>query len=442
MHDPFAIIGGSVASLVAALTAARRGRDVALYMDPARPGGSFGGVRTPDGRRFDLGSRLFELDYEAVDPRPIDSFDPAIDTHRPFIRTIAAFIHELMGPTLRPARTPELWLHHRRIACPLMTADIATLPPILTATDRSTIRTEAQARLDPPRPQETPTLEQASLAQHGPRLHALLIEPLCAKQHPAWRDVLATERRKLWVALFHASTVHQAFSRIPPAFRPHRPFTTTTTNQLHPFVDRLFAAVKASRRITITEVGALTRLEPERAGTLSLRFACGTRLDTPPQLCAIGAPPAQVFPAAGLPWRPEIITASILWTEVPAAAIRSRPSTLLIPDPNTPILRISPACPGNVFAIEFGASKPDDATAERVLAETGIVRPGTRATPVHQLSGPARPTPTLANRLAFEAAAASLQAAGLNLLAGTRRFGFDGLNDQIADGLHFGATRC
>jgi hypothetical protein len=61
----------------------------------------------------------------------------------------------------------------------------------------------------------------------------------------------------------------------------------------------------------------------------------------------------------------------------------------------------------------------------------------------HQVSGPAQVAPTMANRIAFEIALRGLEPFPGILLGGARRFGFDGLNDQIADALyHLGATLC
>ena len=78
MPERLTIIGGSVAGLVAALEAGRRGQAVDLYLDPSHIGGSFAGIEA-NGRRLDIGSRLFELDYENAEAQtlPIALLDPA-----------------------------------------------------------------------------------------------------------------------------------------------------------------------------------------------------------------------------------------------------------------------------------------------------------------------------------------------------------------------------
>src|SRR5262245_5851331 len=125
---PLDIVGGSVGCLVAALTAARGGRSVRLYMNPARAGGSFAGLAIRQ-RRLNLGVRLFELDYEdsAETRRPISTFDPERDNHRPFIDAVAATLRDLLADDLVPATTPELWLSGRRGQCIHFTADVSQL---------------------------------------------------------------------------------------------------------------------------------------------------------------------------------------------------------------------------------------------------------------------------------------------------------------------------
>ena len=198
-------------------------------------------------------------------------------------------------------------------------------------------------------------------------------------------------------------------------------------------------------RIAVIPAGPVKQLSFDRAGAVRIRFAGLPELRLPGEQCAIGDAPEQVFAAAGLPYKPERITTSILWVDVAESDVDDAPSALTVCDPELPVLRISGAgsMPGaRCFAIEFGCLPPSAAAAAAALRQTGVVRRHAVVKPVHQVSGPAQTVPSAANRQAFEAARTVLAAFRGTLLGGARRFGFDGLNDQIADALYFGATRC
>ena len=443
MPDRRTIVGGSVASLAAALIAARAGHAVDLYLDPPRVGGSFAGIEA-GGRRLDLGCRLFELDYEPAPPAP---FDPASGTHRPLIAPIAAFIRGIMEDELRPAAEPEMWINKHRTRCVLMTVNTAALPAALAPKDR--IRILQELRALPAAAAQDDTIKAASLSQHGARLHALLIEPLCVKQYGAWPDVLAAERRKLWMALFHRQTLIETFSGAPIKFRPHRPFTTTRSGVAHPFVHRLHQALIAQPGVAIHKAGPLTRIEFNRDGDATMHFAQrGISIRAPAETTAIGVPPAQLFAAASIPYAPERLKSSILWVDVPRRDIRRLPSSLMVCTPTFSPFRISAAgqseAGDQTIAIEFGAAPPSLEAARTTLRRTGVIAAEAPVTPVHQITAASQTAPTAINRDRFNHAATSLRAQGMRaaILGSARRFGWDSLNDQIADAIHYGAARC
>jgi hypothetical protein len=446
MTDRLTIVGGSVASLATALVAARAGRPVSLFLDPARLGGSFGGVQA-GARRLDLGVRLFELDYErsATCCLPLHSFDPGRHTHRPFIADIAAFIRSILPDTLRRAAAPEMWINGVRTRCPLMTVDLTDFPSALSELDRRLI-VEQLYTIAPP--QEHDTLYAASLGQHGARLHALLTETVCAKQYQGWRATIPSERRKLWAALFHPRTLLEAFTGAPIGFRPHRPFFTTASGGAHPFIARLFGAVAARPDIAIIPSDPLSHLAPGPGDTLLLRFGVAPPIAVPAETTVIGMPPEPLFAAADIPYAPQRVTTSILWVDVPEHDVVRPPSTLLLADPALAAFRVSAvgsAPTGDqTFAIEFGAAAPSLDAARAALLHTGIIRDGARLSEIHRLTGPAQSAPIPANRSAFIMALDRFRALapGAAILGGARRFGWDSLNDQITDALHFGATRC
>lgn len=435
-----AVVGGSIAGLAAAIVAARAGRLVDLYLEPARVGGSFAGI-TAAGRRFDLGCRLFELEYEASPHTP---FDSDCGTHRPLIQDIAAFISGILGDDLRPAAEPEIWINATRTRCPLMTTNLADFPAALAPADLEVIRAElAHARFAEP----GADLRSASIAQHGARLHDRLIEPLCLKQTPAWGDIPAVHRRKLWMALFHPETLRQAFHHNPMAFRPHRPFTTTRHGTAHPFVDRLHQAACNEPGITCIPVASLTRLGCGADGALTLHFGSGAHVVLSGGATVLALPPEQLFRAAGAVYAPDRLTAAILWVDVPEADLLTLPSSLLVCDPALAPFRISGAgCTPDghrTLAIEFGAAVPCLEAAVTALRATGVVRDRAVIRPVHQVVAPAQVAPTAANQLRFNQAFAHLQTLGPRcaVLGNARRFGWDSLNDQLADAIHFGASR-
>ena len=64
--SPVVVVGGSVASLVAADALAAAGRSVELHLPESGVGGGFTPI-TLSGRRLELGARLIELSYD-VEP--------------------------------------------------------------------------------------------------------------------------------------------------------------------------------------------------------------------------------------------------------------------------------------------------------------------------------------------------------------------------------------
>lgn len=440
MREPAFIIGGSVASLVAALAAAEAGRPVRLFFDPARAGASFAGIAVGD-RRFDLGTRLFELDYEGDDRRPIADFHPDRDGHRPFIGHIARFVRDICQDTLRPAPVPEMWIAGERIKCPLMTVDLTDLARVISPADRTLILQDTQA-LSPASEPGDESLVTASLARHGRRLHDLVIQAVCAKQWPRWGETMASERRKLWAALFHPQTIREAFGGRTVAFRPHRPFEMTLPGQSFTFVRRLVERVRASPWITVHSVPAPSHLQVAD-GMLTIRFNDAMTVTLPSAAAAIGLSPEQMFAASAIPFEQERIVSSLLWCEAPEADCRRIPSCLTISDPGLDAFRLSSAGPG-AFCVEFGAAPCSLEAARHALEATGTIRPGAPLRVLHQLTGPAQPAPIKANRDHFAEALGRFKAMGFRgtLLGAARRFGWGSLNDQIADGLHFGATQC
>ncbi|MFC4169112.1 hypothetical protein [Teichococcus aestuarii] len=473
MAEALHLVGGSIACLVAALRAGQHGRPVTLHADPARLGASFAGIML-EGRRLNLGIRVFELEHEAAGDQPVPGCDLARDDHLPFLGSIRALVEEVLGEELVRAAAPEMWLEGRRAPCVLTNADIAALPPLLDPARRSRIAREAAALLEAPSPppcrfrpghpagavraalEETP-LEEASLANHGATLHGLLIPAVAARLDPGWASRVAAARRKLWLALFHPRTVLEAFRGETPGFRPHRPFWGMRGGVSAVFVERLLTLLTALPSVRINPVGRLRHMASGPRGTVLLDFAAPPggapqRLSLPAATCALGLGAEELFRAAGVDYAPQRLSVAFGWAEVAEADLRHCPFSLLLAAPGAPALRVSagPVAEGGrrVMALEFGhvpegLPHPGAAEARRALEETGLLREGAPMRLLGVTSLPCLQVPSFDNRRAFQAALAAFHARGPEgwagqLLCGAGRLGFDSMNEQILTGLRIG----
>jgi hypothetical protein len=466
MAEALHLVGGSIACLVAALQAARRGHAVTLHADPARLGGTFAGLRH-GGHKLNLGIRVLELDSELprAQRRPPRCFDPARDQHRPFIDAIRHFVEEVLGEDLVQVPAPEMLLGGRRAACALTTADISGLPPMLDAGRRARIAAEAAALLSDPAPPpwrflpDRPArlaeagLEVASRDNHGETLHRLLLQPVAARLDPDWAAGMASERRKLWVALFHPQTVLEAFRGEQPGFRPDRHFWGTRRGFGGRLVEALLERLSVLPGLRIEPTGRLLRFSPD--GTLHFAATGETpprQLRPPPARTAIGLGPEELFPAAGCLYAPQRLRAGFAWVEVAEADLLHSPFSLLLCDPDAAAFRISvggitPRPGHHVLTLEFGrweagSPPPDVLRAGTALVQAGLLRPRAPLRLLHSLVAPCLVAPSFANHARFARARAEFAELGWagRLFGGANRFGFESLNDQIVEGLHFGDT--
>lgn len=466
MAEALHLVGGSIACLVAALQAARRGHRVTLHADPTRLGGSFAGLRR-GAHRLNLGIRVLELDSEFPrgQRRPPRGFDPMRDQHRPYIDAIRSFLEELLGDELVQVQPPEMLLAGRRAPCALTTADITGLPPLLTAECRARIAAEAQALLRDPAPPpwrflpgrparlEDAALEAASRDNHGDTLHRLLLRPVAARLDPGWAADMASERRKLWLALFHPQTVLQAFRGEVPEYRPDRHFWGLREGFGGRLVEALRDRLSVLPGVTIIPTGRLTHLTA--SGRMDFAAAEGIparRIVLPPARTAIGLSPEEVFGAAGTPYAPQRLSAGFAWVEVAEADLLHASFSLMLCDADATAFRISiggsSPRPGHVvLVLEFGRwpegeAPPDLAAAGTALVQAGLLRPRAPLRLLHSLALPCLVAPSFENHARFAAARAAFAALGWQgrLLAGANRFGFESLNDQVVEGLHLGES--
>src|SRR4051794_32818078 len=96
------VVGGSVASLVAAEALAEAGARVRLLLPEHGVGHGFSPLRR-DGRTLELGVRLLELSYEddgGATP-PLRNYHPGLGGHRPYARLVSDWVHARVGDRLR-----------------------------------------------------------------------------------------------------------------------------------------------------------------------------------------------------------------------------------------------------------------------------------------------------------------------------------------------------
>lgn len=444
------VVGGSIAALVAADAAARAGRPVDLLVPPGGVGGGFGGIER-DGRRLDLGVRLFELDREDAGPAPdLAAYRPGPEGHAPFIRLVADWMGELVNGALRTVAPPEMLVDGRRVDDIYFTVDLDGLDRVVPA-EAPRIAAEAAAARDGLGPAgvladrdalEAMSLADASLANHGGTFHRRFIAPMCAKIHPGGADAVgAARRRKVWMPLFHPATLANAAAGAPTGYAPHRPFSTVAPGGSRAVVDALMARLRAAGA-RVRTVPAVTGLERRPGGVTRMRFADGSQVEA--RRPVLGAGPGELFAAAGAAYAPPRVRMAIAWVEVPEHAVAARPGLVHLPDPGIPAFRLSPGDGGRpghaLFTVELRHDIADgdmDAAAVGALRASGVVDAGAGATVVHRVAAPAFVDPSPAAEREFAEARAALDLLGLDaeVVGGAAAFGADSFNEQVVQGL-------
>jgi hypothetical protein len=293
------------------------------------------------------------------------------------------------------------------------------------------------------------TLQEASLANHGPTFHERIIAPLCDKVIAGGaRAVSAPLRRKVWAPLFHPRTLAQALAGEPIAFRPSRPLHTVGPDGCGGLVDALLERLRARPSATVETAGTLERVTAEGAdGTVELTFSGRAPVSARRPVLALSA--EALFAAAGIPYAVQKVTTAIAWLEVDAAEAAGVPELVHVLDPANPVLRVSRggggAAPGRaLLTVELRHdSDPDalDATAAAGLVAAGLIAESTSAAAVMVARRPTFPVPDAATIAAFRAARADFDARALDveLAGGGLDVTADTLNDQVLQGLRASA---
>lgn len=464
MPEPLVVVGGSVAGLVTARTAADLGRPVLLLV----PGGRFGGgfldlvVGT---RRLRAGARLLELTYgseviaaDRLVPS-LESYRPGPAGHVPFMGAVRDLVHDLVGDAVVRAPVPLLAVGGRRGPDVHMTTDLRDLAQLLDAPTLGRVAVEAaacEAALGPAGVLGDPMIDpwslpfdEASVANHGPTFHDLLVAPVASKVVAGGAASIATAlRRKAWLALFHPATLREAAAGEPVGYRPHRPFHVDRTGGSSAVVQALVDQVRAHPAVEVRAVGRLADVtEPGR-----LHFDDGVEVPADRPVAALSA--AELHAAAGTrvaggepaPARQEV---DLVWVEVAGDDVVDRPSAVLLADPDVDAYRVGPGGTGardgrEVFVVEAPAHRADAdpggdlALATAALVRGGIVDPGADVVVVHRARASAGAAPHPQADAAFASARARLAevAPWVEPIAGAAALGADSFNEQVVAGLH------
>lgn len=455
------VVGGSIAALVAADTLAAAGRPVRLVLPQRGVGGGFAAIRH-GGRTLELGVRLLELSYEddGAPVPPLAAYRPGIGGHRPYARLVRRWVTELLGDRLVAVAAPQMVLDDRLVDDILFTVDLSSLPGTLCAPERAAMAAEVaaalQARgrdagvLDPALAGELAdmTLQEASVANHGPRFHARVIAPLCDKVLPGGAGrVLAPLRRQAWAPVFHPRTLLQALRGERPAFRPRRTFQTVAPDGCVGVVDALLARLQGRPQVAIERRPALTRIAATDRG-VALRFADGHEVVV--ERPVLGPAAAELFAAAGIDYAPEKVRTALTWLEADADDCTAIGSLVHVLRPDNPVLRVSTGGGGapegrRLLCVELRHDVADDALERCAidgLTAAGLLRDGARVVTVMASARPTFAAPSRATRTAFERArdAFADRHLDVDVVGAGLGLGADSLNEQIVQGLRPGAT--
>ncbi|HMN98729.1 MAG TPA: hypothetical protein PKD59_04900 [Miltoncostaeaceae bacterium] len=446
------MVGGSIAALVAADARLRRGGAVDLLLPRTGVAGGFAPIEV-EGRRLGLGVRLLEIDREdAAPPPPLADYVAGPSGHVPFVRTLAEWTRELAGDGLREADGLAMVVDGRLADDIYFTVDLEGLRAALPAAEAD--RTAAEAadarRLDGDagvlgagHDLGALSLDDASRRNHGAAFHERFIAAMCRKIHPGGAAAVpAALRRKVWMPLFHPSTLEAAAAGRPTGYRPHRPFHTVEPGGVGALVAALLARIHAAPRARVVEAGRLLEAAPTPDGSqVQLRLE---GLDRTVGRPVLGTSPAELFAAVGAGYDAPRLPMSIAWAEVDERDVLALPALVHVPDPEIDAFRISPGdppAPGRrALTLEMRHDLPAEHVADavrRAVVATGLVREGAPVEVVHHLAGPAMPDPGPGAQAAFEAARARLNDARLDaeVVGGAAAFGADSFNEQVIQGL-------
>lgn len=459
-----AVVGGSVAALVAADALAGAGRPVVLYLPERGVGGGFLPVEIA-GRRLDLGPRVLELQYDDATSDgaapPWDEYRPGPHGHRPYLDVIDRFVRELAGDDLVEVPPVAVSVGGRRCTDYVLAGDLTGLTAVLDDDTAAALAAGARAAVDtigphgafagPGLPWDR-TFRDVGREHTGAAFHDLLIEPLAAKILPGGADqVVAALHRKIWLPLFHPVTAWEAAVG-DLSYRPARPMVSIEGGGMGEVVRRLVDRVTSSPNVEVRHEGALVglgRADGATSDSARLTFASGSVVDAAVPILGVGA--EELFGAVGAPYEVAKVPVTMVWIDVPEGAVLDLPSILFSAEPDQGVFRVTESLadrrPGHrTVCVELAHDVPRDrweAVAQDGLVTLGIVGAAAETEVVAAAGRPAFAVPSAASRDAFDVARRTLDehALPIDVVGGPTAFAVDSFNEQVVQGLAAASRR-
>lgn len=213
-----AIVGNSLAALVAARECARGDCSVMLINGSKGWGGHFTTYKIGD-TRYDLGMVLHEF-TSFSSPSQADSLASYSTSVRNDVGRFAAVVRDYVArfQQTRVIKPPEMYYNGRRYGDLMIANQIATLPQLPFASLslaelRDVVSRSARSELHPTRKTIDSVFSKTSLcivsyANHGRTLHESLIEPACRKLlNRASDEMVALYHRAAWLPLYYPETL-------------------------------------------------------------------------------------------------------------------------------------------------------------------------------------------------------------------------------------------
>ena len=264
--ETLVIVGGTLASIVAAVERARRGLRTTVVHYGGPLGGYFGGIEA-GGRRWDAGMVLYEFTSfrNGDEVPPLASYDPFVrnDIGR-FVRLVQDFVARYQQT--RPIAEPEMLIGGHRLPDLLMAnalQSLSALPQAPRIRDELTrIQAGERSRWHPSRKNLWPidgsdgqglplSYDDVSRQSHGMAFHEAVISPFISKVLGADKSGLAAlYHRMTWLPLYWPETLHGWLVGRNPVLAPTI-FSAPVGEPVAGLVQRLLNEMQASTRVEL-----------------------------------------------------------------------------------------------------------------------------------------------------------------------------------------------
>jgi hypothetical protein len=451
------VIGGSIAAI--ALVERLSARGVAVeWWRPQHVGGGFSAVVRGE-HRLPLGCRLIELSYGPDDSEPsLDDFRPGPAGHAPYQRRVRHYVSELLGDELVEVPAPQRVIDGRRAPDPYFTSDLSVLPSLLRCDDLTVVARQVDdvvSRVGPmglhgnlDELRSTP-LPAASIAQHGSRLHSLLIEPIVNKVlGDNGDDIPADLHNKVWAPLYWPKTVAEAASGVPVQYRPERQFHTDAHGGMGELIVAMLGRIHSCSAVTqhvLASGWSVSAVD----GDVAL-CSDGNHVRRHRDRVALATSVAELSSAVDVAYSAPRVDVRLMWWTVPRDARIGIDHVLIDGDANSPIHRVvapagsatgetaGPRSARDIIAVECAADAPGDVDSVMArLIALGALSDGCDAEFIDAMTVPAFTRPTFAARSGFARWHDEVRnrLGEMCLVGPLSAFGADVLNEQLFQAL-------